>query len=106
MNRYTWQPRQRSKTTLRNAAISARAKNETARSRAQGVAQDAGRRDDHAHALREPRWRLGLGTRRRPQPGPDQPPVQEAVRRVPQPGERTDGEHHELRGEQPDTAGD
>src|SRR6266568_8236543 len=62
--------------------------------------------DDQAHALGEPRWRLGLQLTRRPQARPDGEPVDEAVRRVPEPEHGPDTEDHRLEPEQPSAAGD
>ena len=89
MSRYIWQPRQRSKAALRNAAARANAAKTTPSTgtpAAKPMVADRG--EHHAHALREAGWRLRLGLCRWPEPWPDQGAEDEPVGRVAQAGKR------------------
>src|SRR6266699_1451015 len=71
------------------------------RGRTRRIADHADDREDQADALGEPRRRLGFQFRRRAQPGPDEQSVDQAVRGVAHPEERSDREHRRLGGQQP-----
>ena len=107
MSRYIWQPRQKSKAALRNAARQGERGEDDPRAPAAPAAKPivpiAG--EHHAHALGEAGRRLRLGLGRRPEPWPDQVTEDEPVGGVAQAGQRSHGEHQRLREQQPASRG-